>query len=214
MLNIIKAYLRLEMSAKDFCDQVLNNDELIAYLQARIPQSRKISDEAWEKCPLNVRAFAYDHFDLRRTLSVGYYALTKISRCSTAYNMLFELFRKEMPDVEKATYYKEMSQAAIEMVPEMLDSAEVGTLIFEIVASTADMPKTKRKKAVREALDEAFHLKLLAKKPSWIQGSEWPMGASGKPMRFVEQSKKKGELVEYTFEDVETLERRTITQYY
>jgi len=214
MLNLIKSYLLLEMSAKDFCDQVLHNDDLIAYLQAHIPQSRKISDEAWENCPLNVRAFAHDHFDLRRTLSAGYYALTKISRCATAYNMLFELFRHELPDVEKSTYYREMSQAAIEMVPDMLDSAEVGALIFDIIASTGDMPKTKRKKAVREALDEAFHLKLLAKKPSWIQGSEWPMGTSGKPMRFVQQSKKKGELVEYTFEDVETLERRTITQYY
>ncbi len=214
MLNLVKAYLTVEMSAKDFCEQVLNNDELIAFLQAHIPDSKKISDEAWESCPLNVRAFAYDHFDLRRTLSVGYYALTKVSRCSTAYSMLFELFRGELPDVEKSTYYKEIGQAAIEMVPEMLDSAEVGTLIFDIIASTGDLPKTKRKKAVREALDEAFQLKLLAKKPSWIQGSEWPMGTAGKPMRFVGQSKKKGELVEYTFEDVETLEKRTITQYY
>jgi hypothetical protein len=83
-----------------------------------------------------------------------------------------------------------------------------------MIISTEGTIKTKRKKAIREIITEAFHLKKTTQKPFWIQSSERPLGSSEKPMRFVGQSKKKGELVEYTFEDVDTLGRRTIAQYW
>ena len=52
-----------------------------------------------------------------------------------------------------------------------------------------------------------------------MQGGEWPVSKSGKPMRFVEQKRKKGKGFEnmlftvYIFEDVETLEQRIIEQF-
>jgi len=214
MLNIIRSYLTLELSAKDFCEQIRTNDELIAFIQKKLPETKRVNDPAWENCPLRVRAFMYDHFDLRRTLTTGYYALTKVGRCSTAYTMLFGLFSSDLPDVEPSDYYSDIADFAIEAVPDALDGPEVGEVIFNIIALTKDLPKTKRKKVVREQLFEVFHLNENPKKPSWVQGADWPMGSNGKPMRFVERGKKKGEQVEFTFEDVDTLERRIVVQYY
>jgi len=214
MLKIIKAYLSLQVSAEDFMKEVLNNDELVAYIQAQLPASRKVNDEAWENCPLKVRAFAHDRFDLRRTLTTGYYALTSVGSCSTAYNMIFSLFHEMLPDVEHSNYYYNIFSIGLDTVPEVFDSPEVGCVLFDIITSTEGMLKTKQKKAIREMIATAFHLKDNSKKPSWIQGSEWPLGTSHKPMRFIEQNKKKGELVEYVFEDVETFEKRVIVQYY
>lgn len=214
MLNIIKKYLTLELSAKDFRDQILANDELLACIQAKIPAVRNINDPAWENCPLQARAFVHDRFDLRRTLSVGYYALTKASRCATAYNLIYNLFHSDLPEVEHSEYYSNIFDVALDSIPEAIDGPEVGAVIFDIIVSTEGMPKTKRKKAVKEKVFEAFHLIENPKKPNWAQGADWPLGSNGKPMRFIERSKKKGELVCFTFEDVDTLERRIIEQYY
>lgn len=214
MLNLIRRYLQLEMTAKEFCAEIEANDDLVAFIAARLPAGRDVNDPAWAACPLNIRAFASDGYDVRRTLVSGYYALTRASRCSAAYRMFHELFRSELPEVEKSEYYREIGLLAIDAVPEVLDSCEAGEVIFDIIDGTKQMSGTKRKKAIREALAEAFHLGALAKKPAWIQSSEWPLGSQGKPMRFVSQRKQKGEFAEYTFEDVDTREIRTITQYY
>lgn len=214
MLNVIRRYLQLKMTAKEFRAQIETNDELVAFIAARLPAGRDLDDPAWASCPLNIRAFCNDGFDVRRTLVNGYYALTRVSRCSTAYRMLYELFHSELPEVEKSEYYREIGLLAIDVVPEVLDSCEAGEVIFDIIASTKDLRGAKRKKAIKEGLAEVFHLGALAKKPAWIQSSEWPLGSQGKPMRFMSQRKQKAEYAEYTFEDVDTHETRTITQYY
>jgi len=158
MLNIIKAYLSLEMSAQDFASAVQTNDELVQFINGRIPQTQDKSAESWKQCPLNVNAFEHDNFDLRRTLTVGYYAINRISRCSTAYNMMWSLFHDDLPDVEKSNFYRELHQFAIDTVPDYLDSVDVGSVIQEIILSTNSIPKGKRQKAVRVALNSAFHL--------------------------------------------------------
>lgn len=214
MLDLIRRYLQMAMSAKEFRTEIETNDELVAFIAARLPEGRDVNAPAWAACPLNIRAFANDGYDVRRTLVSGYYALTRASRCSAAYRMLYDLFRSELPEVEKSEYYREIGQLAIDAVPDVLDSCEAGEVIFDIIVGTKGLSGAKRKKAIREALVEAFHLGALAKKPVWIQASEWPLGLQGKPMRFVSQRKQKGEYAEYSFEDVETHDVRTITQYY
>ena len=44
MLNIIKAYLSLEMSAQDFASAVQTNDELVQFINGRIPQTQDKSE--------------------------------------------------------------------------------------------------------------------------------------------------------------------------
>ena len=80
------------------------------------------------------------------------------------------------------------------------------------------MPKAKRKKQIIELIKKEFHIEG-TKYPRWVQGGEWPVTKNGKPLRFVEQKRKKGKDYEnmlytiYVFEDVDTLEVRTIEQF-
>ena len=63
-----------------------------------------------------------------------------------------------------------------------------------------------------------FHIEK-NKYPRWVQSAEWPLGQNNKPMKFVEQKRKKGksyEMMMYTefwFEDVETGEKRAVEQF-
>jgi hypothetical protein len=78
--------------------------------------------------------------------------------------------------------------------------------------------KNKRIKEVKSRIKEAFHVSGIIY-PRWVQEAEWPLSASGKPMKFVGQKRKKGKEYEgmlYTlfyFEDVDTGEERVVEQF-
>ena len=71
---------------------------------------------------------------------------------------------------------------------------------------------------IKELIKKEFHI-VGTKYPRWVQGGEWPVSKSGKPMRFVEQKRKKGKEYQdvlytiYVFEDLDTLEKRIIEQF-
>ena len=109
----------------------------------------------------------------------------------------------------------------LEVCPDCVDSAEVSAsgIIDAIIAEFPEtLPKTKRKKLIRQRIKEVFYL-TETKSPRWVQASEWPISPSGKPMRFVKQVKAKGKLYDecmytsYIFEDVDTGETKTIDQF-
>ena len=105
----------------------------------------------------------------------------------------------------------------LDACPEAVDGPEVQDVLEELLESIpADLSKTKRVKLLKERIRETFPT-ANGKWPRWVQGGEWPLGASGKPLRFVEQKKGKHykEMLHtlYTFEDTETGERRIIEQY-
>ena len=108
-----------------------------------------------------------------------------------------------------------------DLYPEYIEGPEIDEsgIIEAIVEQVSDsLPKAKRKKQIKELIKKEFHI-VGTKYPRWVQGGEWPVSKSGKPMRFVEQKRKKGKGFEnmlftvYIFEDVETLEQRIIEQF-
>ena len=51
--------------------------------------------------------------------------------------------------------------------------------------------------------------------PFWIQEAEWPVSATGKPMKFISQkSVYQVEVKQYIFEDVDTHEQVIVEQFY
>ena len=97
-----------------------------------------------------------------------------------------------------------------------IDEAGIIEAIIEQVPES--LPKAKRKKQIKELIKKEFHIEG-TKYPRWVQGGEWPVSKSGKPMRFVEQKRKKGKEYQdmlytiYVFEDLDTLEKRIIEQF-
>ena len=76
------------------------------------------------------------------------------------------------------------------------------------------LPLKYKKQRIQQAkrdIEEQFHV-VDKKRPRWIQGPEWPMGTHS-PMMFISQ-KRSGEVVRYTFKDVDTDEIRVVEEYY
>ncbi|MBP5294665.1 MAG: hypothetical protein J6Y95_02970, partial [Lachnospiraceae bacterium] len=97
-------------------------------------------------------------------------------------------------------------------IGECYEGSEVKDLIEQIVHNCISIqPKTKRIKETRQQISQLFHT-TDGKRPNWIQGPDWPMGKNS-PMKYIER-KRKGERVDYYFEDVDTGEKRLIIQYY
>ena len=107
----------------------------------------------------------------------------------------------------------------LDACPESVDGPEVEQVIGDLLESIPkDLSKAKRVKLFKERLKEAFPT-AAGKWPRWVQSGEWPLGSGGKPMRFLEQKRKKGKeyanllYTHYYFEDVDTGEQRVIDQF-
>ena len=136
---------------------------------------------------------------------------------------LYQLMTELYPDdtIEKDNTLYEKASFMMDVCPEYIEGHEIDEagIIEAIIEQVPEsLPKAKRKKQIKELIKKEFHIEE-TKYPRWVQGGEWPVSKSGKPMRFVEQKRKKGKGYEnmmcttYVFEDIDTLEKRTIEQF-
>lgn len=137
---------------------------------------------------------------------------------SWLYHSMIELYPDETICKDESLYQKALFIS--DVCPEYIEGHEVeeAGIIEKIVEQVPEsLSKTERKKQIKGLIKKEFHLE--GKYPRWIQGGEWPVSKTGKPMRFVKQKRKKGieyETMLYTqffFEDVETGEERVIEQF-
>ena len=102
----------------------------------------------------------------------------------------------------------------LDVCPDYIGGAQVeeSGIIDRIIAEVSEnMPKTKRKKLVKDKIKEAFHVTGRSY-PRWIQSPEWPM-SGGVPMKFVGTVIKcGGEVYEHHFADVKNGERCTVEE--
>ena len=168
-----------------------------------------------EECPYNVRGITENR---SRTLAWHYVEIQ--TRFAFLMSALFpdESFARDEKLREKASFSDDVR-------PDYIGGGDldteriIGGIIDKIIAEFPDnMPLTKRKKAIKEKIKEAFPCKK-KKAPRWIQSEEWQISANGKPMRFIEQKSAKDktrsgtDVTVYYFEDTETGEIRTVEQF-
>lgn len=165
-----------------------------------------------QEMPYNVKT-VYSHNKTNSKL------WTYVNIQSWLFQLMKELYPEEV--MEKDESLHEKASFMMDVCPEYIDGHEIDEagiieVIIERVPET--LPKSKRKKQIKELIKKEFHIEG-TKYPRWVQGGEWPVSTSGKPMRFVEQKRKKGKDYEnmmftiYIFEDVDTLEQRIIEQF-
>lgn len=165
-----------------------------------------------QEMPYNVKT-VYSHNKTNRKL------WTYVNIQSWLYQLMKELYPEEV--IEKDESLHEKASFMMDVCPEYIDGHEIDEAgiieaIIERVPET--LPKSKRAKQIKELIKKEFHI-AGTRYPRWVQGGEWPVSKSGKPMRFVEQKRKKGKGYEnmlytiYVFEDVDTLEKRMIEQF-
>ncbi len=116
------------------------------------------------------------------------------------------------PDVKCTTKYYDVHGLYLDVIKDCFDGPEVRSIVDSIINDALkNQTKKKRVEQAKQEVRNQFHISD-NRKPRWIQGPEWPCGTYS-PMRFVSQ-KRQGEQVQYSFEDVDTYEKRIVTQYY
>lgn len=126
---------------------------------------------------------------------------------------LFEVaYKYYEPNINATTMYREAFHAYLDAVGEYYEGAEVTALLNQIVVDALPTkPKSRRTKAIREKLKEAFHV-CQSKRPYWIQGGDWPMGENS-PMQYIGRVRI-ADGIRYIFRDVDTGEERIVEQFY
>ena len=143
---------------------------------------------------------------------------TYVNRQAFLYRLMKELYPNETIRTDETLHEK--ASFLSDVCPEYIEGHEIDEagIIEAIVGQVPEtLPKSKRKKQIKELIKKEYHLK--GKYPHWVQSGEWPVSKSGKPLRFVEQKRKKGKeyaemlYTQFFFEDVDTGEIRVIDQF-
>lgn len=128
------------------------------------------------------------------------------------HSLISDLVEYTCPGIQRRSPPVQSAESVIEKIGlTYLGGREVDSLIRSIVCDMEANTAKERMRLIKETLCETFHI-LPRRKPVWIQEPEWPMGTNS-PMQFICQ-KQTGELVCYTFMDVDTGEKRIIEQLY
>ena len=141
------------------------------------------------------------------------------------FTKLYEQYRHLMfyiaQEILKDEHLHNKASFMMDVCPEYIEGQEIDEagIIEAIIEQVPEsLPKAKRKKQIIELIKKEFHIEG-TKYPRWVQGGEWPVSKNGKPLRFVEQKRKKGKeyaqmlYTQFFFEDVETGEIRVIDQF-
>ena len=165
-----------------------------------------------QEVPYNVKTL-YSHNKTRSKL------WTYVNIQSWLCALMKEIYPGEC--IERDETLEEKALFMMDVCPEYIEGHEIDEagIIEAIIEQVPEaLPKAKRKKQIKELIKKEFHIEG-TKYPRWVQGGEWPLSKSGKPLRFVEQNRTKGKeyaellYTQFFFEDVETGEIRVIDQF-
>ena len=219
MNPLIEQVLTGNIDMEQFLKKLQDDPELQEYIRRLVPEEAKEdpSHVFWKS--VSYQSVKRDHFDYYRFIfrmaNSDLWASHPDGRIGKHFN-IFSLLKKAYlyyhPDIVCTRRYEDVFDAYLDAVGDCFEGSEVCALVEQIILDTMQLSaKSKRVKQARTAIHDVFHIES-SKRPRWIQGPEWPMG-SRSPMQFVGQ-KKVEETVDYTFQDVDTGDIRTIKQYY
>ena len=117
------------------------------------------------------------------------------------------------PEAECTTFYHDIYAFFLDACVETYNSPETRDVLENILKDSFSGlgSRAKRITAAKTLVREVYHVDGNTR-PYWINGSLWPMGEKS-PMKFV-SSRRNGEMKTYTFVDVDTGEKRDVTDWY
>ena len=209
---LIEKMLMGELPMKEFA-RILNTDiNVQSELNSIIPEDAKWNEDhpLWEYIAFTF-LLEYD-FDLYRGIVSRHKFDNSISDNLNIWGTIHAIYMYIKPDLLYTTKYHDDFGLYLDVVKDIYDGPEVRSVLEGIFTDAfKEKSKTARKKKAKAAILEAFHVED-KNRPYWIQGAEWPMGENS-PMKYISK-KREGEVVKYTFIDVDTGELRVVEQYY
>jgi len=189
--------------------QNVNQDkpfQVKSYVQEFIPKyaaNDSFLDSNWRKNPPPLKKIL-GTIDLRRGINYIIYF----------FGIVADIYYQVDPETERTESYSAQYLFLLDVLPRYLDGGDGEEYVAKhiIPQYPESMGKGKRKKAIRDAIREAFALEGKTY-PRWIQSSQWPIGTDNSPMIFTGQKAFK-ERTEYYFKDKITGEITTETQWW
>ena len=211
-MNIIEQMLIGEMEMKKFVKLLHTDINLQNELRALVPADAINNEDhtLWKRIGYNT--FRKHKFDLVSVLACICKFDGTIGDNLNIWSTVETVYKFNHPDLVCTKRYEESFDLYLDVIQDCYDGPEVEHIV-ETIVQNALQYKTKKMRIATAKNDvrEAFHVED-RKRPYWIQGPEWPMGAQS-PMKF-NSRKRVGEFVQYYFVDVDTGEGRTVEQFY
>lgn len=210
-MTIIEQMLSGEIEMPEFIS-CLSDASVQEDLRALIPEEAKGNREhpLWKYYAYS--ALHATGFDLFAHVKKMYRFDASLSDNLNIWGTIEAFYRYHHPDFSFTTVYRDRFYLYLDSVRDCFDGPEVRDCIEKIINQALTLKtKTAQRAYAKEEIKKAFHV-TDKKRPRWVQGPEWPMGANS-PMQFLWQ-KRRGELTEYWFEDVDTQEKRLVEQFY
>lgn len=114
------------------------------------------------------------------------------------------------PDCAATTLYEDQKALYDYAAGETIGGPEVEMWLGKIFEETLALPTRGRKKIAKERVRADFPCE--KRYPVWVQEPEWPMGEK-RPMKYLSR-RRDGDLVQFTFEDLDTHATRIVEQFY
>jgi hypothetical protein len=226
-MNHIKEYVigfvECTIDYKEFVQKCRSDSEIFDWLQSIVPQGltcHKYTFDAYhqligdEVIPYDIRVVT-DFTDGSDHTVLGY----ALNLQATIHQLLTKAFPNE--NVIKGDHISSLFNIILDACPSYIGGPEVENAgIFEKLLTILPLDATykQRTKLFKNAALELFHID--GKNcPRWINGPEWPISSTGKPLRFTSQKKRKDIeydtilYTDYFFEDVDTGEVRVVSQF-
>lgn len=233
---MIYGYLSGKISAQEFIAAARQNPEIPLWFQTIIPDEathidhpyisyhidstgRSIYQLASSSHPFWNDVYYGTCFNvLRERIDMGeYFRLTDDFDTPdgrlNAYVFLHSLAAKKDPNIPKTERYSKEFGFYLGVCSDNFEGHEIRLFLDQLIFGIyySDQITRGKKQLAKQKVKEALHISG-RHRPRWIQAPEWPMGTNS-PMEFITQ-KQTGDLVQYTFRDVDTGETRVIEQYY
>lgn len=212
-MNPIEQMLTGQMEMREFIPLLKNDETTRKEINMLIPEQAKRNREHdfWEK-RISYTSLRNSDFDLIKFLNWLARFDGSIGDNLNIFAIIQAVYLYHCPDLPCTQRYKDAFQLYLDVTKDCFDGPEVHDLVQKIIQNALALKgKGKRIALAKTEIQRLFHTEN-SKRPRWIQGAEWPMGHLS-PMRFISQTRK-GEAVQFLFEDVDTKKVRIVEQFF
>ncbi|MDE6058807.1 MAG: hypothetical protein K2G44_02080 [Clostridia bacterium] len=189
--EILKKFVSGEITIEEFREIYFNNVEIQQFLQDNLP----------DKMLKTYGGLKLSNGDFNEVLK-AYHWGTKFGNYGVQCCIKRWLSDNSIDCVVTPTYQDDF-EFLLDIMPDYINGVEAERLIESICQSAPqNLGKTKYRRLIKEKIKEAFHIQD-GKYPKWVQHTDWPFSPIGKPLKYL-STKKDGDLIQYTFVDIDT----------
>ena len=202
---------------EEFIETCEKNDEVFDWIQKVIPKQKTFYKLYMKNDLLEQDEAPYDIRCVWKQLLYEFGSRKDLGGYLNIHCEMTRIYQESFPNeiIHPDKTIEEKFDFFLDACPEYIgsDAPEMEELLERLYRELPEnLSKTGKIKLFKQNLKSLFHVEG-HKYPRWLQEPEWPLSATGKPMRFTGQKKINDDMNVYWFEDVDTKEKKKIIQF-